>query len=63
MSPHVATAVAELRDMSVNQLSARYEAVFEEECRSRNKSYLMRRIAWRLQTWTQCMRVSLAAGR
>ncbi len=35
--------------MSVNQLAGRYEAVFNEPCRSRNKQYLLRRIAWRLQ--------------
>lgn len=31
------------------QLAGRYEAVFKEPCRSRNKQYLLRRIAWRLQ--------------
>jgi|GEM_PF-2702427 len=49
MSPKVAAAVAQLSDMTVSQLAERYEQVFCEECRSRNKQYLVRRIAWRLQ--------------
>ncbi len=49
MSPNVAIEVARLSDMTVNQLAERYEQVFREECRSRNKQYLVRRIAWRLQ--------------
>jgi hypothetical protein len=35
--------------MSVNQLAKRFEDVFGEQCRSRHKRYLIRRIAWRLQ--------------
>ena len=49
MSPNVTLEIAELRDKTVSQLVQRYEQVFEEECRSRNKQYLIRRIAWRLQ--------------
>ena len=49
MSPNVTLEIAELRDKTVNQLVKRYEQVFNEECRSRNKQYLIRRIAWRLQ--------------
>lgn len=49
MSPKVLLEIAELQDKTVSQLVQRYEQVFEEECRSRNKQYLIRRIAWRLQ--------------
>ncbi|TWT71560.1 DUF2924 domain-containing protein [Crateriforma conspicua] len=49
MSPKTTTEIAKLADMTVAQLRDRYEAVFNEECRSRNKQYLIRRIAWRLQ--------------
>ena len=38
-----------LRQMSAGQLRAKYAEVFGEENRSRNKDYLVRRIAWRLQ--------------
>lgn len=49
MSPNVTIEIAELHNKTVNQLVQRYEQVFKEECRSRNKQYLIRRIAWRLQ--------------
>ncbi|KAA5541486.1 DUF2924 domain-containing protein [Roseiconus nitratireducens] len=49
MSPKVAAEVARLPDMTVNELIHRYEQVYNEETRSRNKQYLIRRIAWKLQ--------------
>lgn len=49
MKTTVAREVARLEKMSVNQLAKRFEEVFGEECRSRHKRYLIRRIAWRLQ--------------
>jgi hypothetical protein len=49
MKKNVATEVARLEKMSVNQLAERFERVFGEQCRSRHKRYLIRRIAWRLQ--------------
>ena len=49
MSPKVTSEIARLPDFTVNQLVERYAQVFGEECRSRNKQYLVRRIAWRLQ--------------
>src|SRR5690606_4991801 len=49
MNPTVAAEVARLNDMSVNQLAQRFEQLFGEECRSRHRRYLIRRIAWRLQ--------------
>jgi Protein of unknown function (DUF2924) len=41
--------VARLEKMSLSQLAERFEEVFGEQCRSRHKRYLIRRIAWRLQ--------------
>ena len=35
--------------MTVGQLVDHYESLVGEQCRSRNKQYLVRRIAWRLQ--------------
>jgi hypothetical protein len=49
MNTTVANEVTRLEKMSVNQLAKKFEAVFGEECRSRHKRYLIRRIAWRLQ--------------
>ncbi|TWT51079.1 hypothetical protein Pla22_38550 [Rubripirellula amarantea] len=49
MTPKIAAEVARLPDMTVNDLVGRYEQVYREECRSRNKQYLIRRIAWKLQ--------------
>ena len=39
----------QLESMSINELQRRFEEVIGNECRSRNKRYLVRRIAWRLQ--------------
>ncbi len=49
MNETVAAEIAWLETMSVNQLARRYEELIGEECRSRHKRYLIRRIAWRLQ--------------
>ena len=49
MSPKITAEIARLPDLRVADLQQRYEQVFGEECRSRNKQYLIRRIAWRLQ--------------
>lgn len=49
MNSSVAADVARLQDMSVSQLAKRFEEVFGEQCRSRHRRYLIRRIAWRLQ--------------
>ena len=46
MNTTLATEVARLEKMSVNQLAQRFEEVFGEKCRSRHKRYLIRRIAW-----------------
>ncbi|MBC2595646.1 DUF2924 domain-containing protein [Ruficoccus amylovorans] len=46
------TEIRALRQMSVGELRARYAEVFGEKNRSRNKDYLVRRIAWRIQADT-----------
>ncbi|HEX3999752.1 MAG TPA: DUF2924 domain-containing protein [Pirellulales bacterium] len=53
MKPEVAAEVARLDKMSVHDLSGRFKEVFGEECRSRHKRYLVRRIAWRLQAMSE----------
>ncbi len=49
MNAAVAAEVAQLERMSVSQLAQRFEEVIGEQCRSRHKRYLIRRIAWQLQ--------------
>lgn len=49
MTPQTALAIAALSDLTIDGLIAKYEEVFEEECRSRHRHYLTRRIAWRMQ--------------
>jgi len=46
---NVAREAARLRDMTVPELRERYEQVFGEECRSRHKDFIRKRILWRLQ--------------
>jgi hypothetical protein len=49
MHVNVTKEVAALRAMSVGELRAKYAQVFEEETRAGNKTWLIRRIVWRLQ--------------
>lgn len=49
MNSVTAEAIANLEKMTIGQLADKYEKVIGEECRSRHKRYLIRRIAWRLQ--------------
>ncbi len=49
MNPALAAEIAQLERMTASQLGQRYETLLGEQCRSRNKRYLVRRIAWRLQ--------------
>ena len=49
MNAKVKADIALLEKMTVKQLAERFEEVFGEQCRSRHKRYLIRRIAWRLQ--------------
>ena len=45
----VHTDIVALDAMSVSELAAKYYEVFREESRSRNKAYLRKKIAWRIQ--------------
>lgn len=42
--------VAALQQMPTGQLSERYAELFGEQTRSRHRTYLIRKIAWKLQT-------------
>jgi len=49
MKPTLVAEIRALREMCVSELHAKYREVFGEEPRSRNKDFLWRRIAWRIQ--------------
>jgi hypothetical protein len=49
MDSVTAAEIAKLETMTVSKLVEKFESLVGEKCRSRNKRYLMRRIAWRLQ--------------
>ncbi|TWU46425.1 DUF2924 domain-containing protein [Rubripirellula reticaptiva] len=49
MSPSAAFEIAELADLTIDQLVAKFEVVHQEKCRSRNRNFIVRRIAWRIQ--------------
>ena len=49
MSPTVATEIAALPRLRVSELRAKFAAVFGEATPSHNKTWLVKRIAWRLQ--------------
>jgi hypothetical protein len=40
-------------DMTVQQLRDRYREVFDEDTRSRNRQYLIKKITWRIQELTE----------
>jgi hypothetical protein len=44
-----ASEIARLETTTITKVVERFESLFGEKCRSRNKRYLIRRIAWRLQ--------------
>jgi len=45
----IAKKVASLADLTVNQLQEKWIEVWNEPCRSRNKDFLRKRIAWKIQ--------------
>ena len=49
MHDNLAQQLAHLGSLSVGQLRARYSSLFGEATRAGNKSWLIKRIAWRLQ--------------
>lgn len=46
---NIAREVTLMEGMTVGQLRTKYGEVFGEECRSRHKQWLIKRIAWRMQ--------------
>ena len=49
MNATTASEIARLKTLTITQIVQQFESLFGEKCRSRNKRYLIRRIAWRLQ--------------
>ncbi len=49
MSPDTKVKLAELSELSIGQLAAKYEKLFGEKCRTRNRRYIYRRVAWKMQ--------------
>jgi hypothetical protein len=49
MNPKTKVKLAELSELSIGQLAAKYEKLFGEKCRSRNRRYVYRRVAWKIQ--------------
>jgi hypothetical protein len=49
-SMNIGKEIAILKNMTVTDLRTKYVEVFGEETRCRNKEYLWKRIAWRLQS-------------
>ena len=45
----IAAQIRALKDMNIHQLRSKYEEVWDEPTNSRNKDYLFRKIAWRIQ--------------
>jgi hypothetical protein len=45
----IAREVESLSDLTVNQLQEKWVEVWNEPCRSRNKDFLRKRIAWKIQ--------------
>src|SRR5436305_12938480 len=49
MSPNVARELATLQRLTVPQLRLRYAEVFHETTNANNRTWLVKKIAWRLQ--------------
>jgi len=45
----IAREIAALAELSTDQLREKWEEVWNEPCRSRNKDFLRKRIAWKIQ--------------
>lgn len=52
-SPTMAARIAALQGMTVDALRALWQEVFREEPRSRNRDFLWKRIAWRIQAQSE----------
>jgi hypothetical protein len=49
MNAAMASEIARLETMTITKVVERFGPLFGEKCRSRNKRYLIRSIAWQLQ--------------
>ena len=49
MAMNIGKEIAAMQRMTVAELRGKYAEVFDEECRSRHKGFLRRRILWGLQ--------------
>jgi len=49
MDPHLAKEVAALARMTIVELRSRFAELFHEPTRANNRTWLLKRIAWRLQ--------------
>src|SRR5882672_10178795 len=49
MNASIPTQISRLKAMTVGQLRVEWERLYGESTRSRNKTYLWRRLAWRVQ--------------
>ncbi len=49
MNAATVSEIARLKTMTITKVVERFESLFGENCRSRNKQYLIRSIAWQLQ--------------
>jgi hypothetical protein len=49
MSPKAKLQIDALEDLTVGELQERYQEVFGEPSRARNKDFLRKRISWRIQ--------------
>ncbi len=48
----IAQQILDLQDMTAPQLAKRYEELFDKPPRIKNKAFLQRRVAWRIQELT-----------
>jgi hypothetical protein len=58
---NVTVEITRLRQMTVGELRAKYIELFGEESRSRNKDYLWKRLAYRVQQLAEGLALSPAA--
>ena len=49
MNAQLAQQIAQLHDLTMAELRERYQLLFGDRSRTRNRQFLFRRIAWRLQ--------------
>ncbi len=63
MEVNIAKEIAALQRMTAKQLNRRYAEVFDETTNTKNRVWLFRRIAWRLQALAEGDHSERARGR